>query len=389
VKRLKRISLLGSTGSIGKSTLDVVSQHPEEFSVVAMAAGSNIELLAEQIEQFRPELVSVGNAQAAKELQGRLGNSRVEIMYGEAGLEETAKHAEANFVMTAVVGSIGVAPTLAAIEAGKTIGLANKETLVSAGHIVMKAARDRGVQIIPVDSEHSAIFQCLQGERREDIARIILTASGGSFRHLSREELADVSVEQALHHPNWSMGSKITIDSATMMNKGFEVIEAHWLFDLPYEQIECVLHYESIIHSMVEYKDRAVMAQLGTPDMRVPIQYALSYPKRMPLGTEPLDLVKSGTLHFAPMDFDRYPLLQLAYECGRVGGTHPTVLNAANEVAVDSFLRGSIAFLEIEKIVRQTCEAHQGTSHPSLEEILAADQWARDQAASCLGVNKR
>ncbi|MEJ8546452.1 1-deoxy-D-xylulose-5-phosphate reductoisomerase [Brevibacillus borstelensis] len=386
---MKRISLLGSTGSIGKSTLDVVSQHPEEFRVVALAAGSNVDLLVEQIKQFRPELVSVGNALAAKELRGRLGDGRVEILYGEEGLQQTATHPDADFVMTAVVGSVGVAPTLAAIEAGKTIGLANKETLVSAGHIVMKAAKDRGVQIIPVDSEHSAIFQCLQGERREDVARIILTASGGSFRHLSREELAGVSVEQALNHPNWSMGSKITIDSATMMNKGFEVIEAHWLFGLPYEKIDCVLHCESIIHSMVEYKDRAVMAQLGTPDMRVPIQYALSYPNRMSLGTEALDLVKSGTLHFAPMDFDRYPLLQLAYECGRVGGTHPTVLNAANEVAVDSFLKGKIAFLEIEQIVRQTCEAHQGTSHPSLEEILAADQWARKQAAGCLGVNKR
>ncbi|USG67962.1 1-deoxy-D-xylulose-5-phosphate reductoisomerase [Brevibacillus ruminantium] len=381
---MKRISLLGSTGSVGKSTLDVVAQHPEEFRVVALAGGTNVELLAEQVKQFQPELVSVGTTQGANELRERLGKRQVEIVCGNEGLEEVAKHPSSNFVMTAVVGSVGVAPTLAAIEAGKTIGLANKETLVSAGHIVMKAAKERGVSIIPVDSEHSAIFQCMEGSRREDVSRIILTASGGSFRHLSREELAHVTLEQALHHPNWSMGSKITIDSATMMNKGFEVIEAHWLFDLPYDKIECVLHYESIIHSMVEYKDRAVMAQLGTPDMRVPIQYALSYPGRMPLATEPLDLVKSGTLHFAPMDFDRYPLLQLAYDCGRIGGTHPTVLNAANEVAVNSFLQGAIDFIQIEQIVRQTCEAHQGISDPSLEEILFADQWARQEAVNCL-----
>ncbi|QQE76164.1 1-deoxy-D-xylulose-5-phosphate reductoisomerase [Brevibacillus composti] len=386
---MKRISLLGATGSIGKSTLDVVAQHPEQFTVTALAGGANVDLLAEQVKQFQPALVSVGTEQGARELRERLGTSRVEIVYGEKGLQQAARHPEADFVLTAVVGSVGVAPTLAAIEAGKTIGLANKETLVSAGHIVMKEARARNVSIIPVDSEHSAIFQCMQGERREDVSRIILTASGGSFRHLSREELAGVTVEQALDHPNWSMGAKITIDSATMMNKGFEVIEAHWLFDLPYDQIECVLHYESIIHSMVEYKDRAVMAQLGTPDMRVPIQYALSYPARMPLATEPLDLLKSGTLHFAPMDFERYPLLQLAYECGKQGGTYPAVLNAANEVAVDSFLRGHLAFLQIEQIVRLTVEAHRAVSEPSLEEILDADRWAREEAASCIRKNLR
>jgi 1-deoxy-D-xylulose-5-phosphate reductoisomerase len=378
---LKRISLLGSTGSIGKSTLDVVAQHSHDFSIVALAAGGNVELLAEQVMRYQPELVSVGTEQAAKKLRELLPAPRqVEIVYGEEGLQLAACHPGADFVMTAVVGSVGVAPTLAAIEAGKTIGLANKETLVSAGHIVMKAAREKGVSIIPVDSEHSAVFQCLQGGRHEDVARIILTASGGSFRHLSRTELEHVTVEQALQHPNWSMGAKITIDSATMMNKGFEVIEAHWLFNLPYEQIECILHYESIIHSMVEYKDRAVLAQLGTPDMKVPIQYALSYPERMPLMTEPLDLVKCGTLHFAPMDFERYPLLRLAYECGKQGGTYPTVLNAANEVAVARFLKGEIRFLDIERVVQQTCEAHNGIGEPTLEEIFAADQWARKRA---------
>lgn len=378
---MKRIALLGSTGSIGTSTLDVVEQHPESFSVVALAAGTNVELLAEQVKKFRPQLVSVSTEEAAYALRELLGSEgKPEIAVGAAGSEMVARHPEANFVMTAVVGSVGVAPTLAAIEEGKTIGLANKETLVSAGPVVMKAAKDRGVQIIPVDSEHSAIFQCLQGERREDVSKVIITASGGSFRHLTRDELANVTLEQALAHPNWSMGAKITIDSATMMNKGFEVIEAHWLFDLPYKQIDTILHSESIIHSMVEFKDRAVMAQLGTPDMRVPIQYALSYPTRMPLKTEPLNLVKLGTLHFAVMDFERYPLLQLAYECGKAGGTYTAVLNAANEVAVDLFLKGSIGFLAIEQIVRKTCDAHKGIANPTLEEIFAADQWARSQA---------
>lgn len=379
---MKQIALLGSTGSVGTSTLDVVEQHPGKFSVVAMAAGTNVDLLARQVKRFQPELVSVAHAEAAAALAERLGGSAMpEIVYGAEGLEQVARHESANFVMTAVVGSVGVSPTLAAIEAGKTIGLANKETLVSAGPVVMKAAKEKGVTIIPVDSEHSAVYQCLQGERREDVSRIILTASGGSFRHVSRQELENVTVAEALAHPNWSMGAKITIDSATMMNKGFEVIEAHWLFDLPYEQIDTILHYESIIHSMVEYKDRAVIAQLGTPDMRVPIQYALSYPERMNLDSEPLDLVKLGTLHFAAMDFERYPLLQLAYDCGKAGGTHPAVLNAANEVAVDLFLKGAIRFLEIETIVRKTCEAHQGVNHPTLEEIFAADRWARSFAS--------
>jgi len=380
---VKNISLLGSTGSVGRSTLEVVAQHPDEFRVVALAAGANIELLAEQIRQFQPELVSVGSKEAADNLRELLRNeAQLEIVYGEEGLLQVACHPSAQFVMTAIVGSVGIAPTLGAIEAGKTIGLANKETLVSAGHLVMKAARERGVNIIPVDSEHSAIFQCLHQERREDIARLILTASGGSFRHRTREELAHVTVADALQHPNWSMGAKITIDSATMMNKGFEVIEAHWLFDMPYEQIDCVLHYESVIHSMVEYKDRAVLAQLGTPDMKVPIQYALSYPHRLPLATEPLDLLKYGTLHFAPMDEARYPLLKLAYDCGKQGGTLPSVLNAANEVAVARFLRGEIHFLAIEQIVKTVCDRHQPTADPDLEAIWEADRWGREQATA-------
>ncbi len=379
---MKKIALLGSTGSIGTSTLEVVDQHPEAFQVVAMAAGTSVSTLASQVARYRPEIVSVASEELARTLRDELGSAvKTEIVYGEAGLMQVASHPSADFVMTAVVGSAGVAPTLAAIEAGKTIGLANKETLVSAGHIVIEAARKRGVTIIPVDSEHSAIFQCLQGERRSDVSRIILTASGGSFRDRSRDELVGVTVREALSHPNWNMGAKVTIDSATMMNKGFEVIEAHWLFDMPYEQIECVLHYESVVHSMVEYKDRAVMAQLGTPDMKVPIQYALSYPGRLPLATETLDLARWGTLHFAPMDFERYPMLKLAYECGKTGGTLPAVLNAANEVAVARFLQGEIPFLAIEEIVQRVCDSHRVEANPSLEAIFAADEWAREQAS--------
>ncbi|RNB91843.1 1-deoxy-D-xylulose-5-phosphate reductoisomerase [Brevibacillus fluminis] len=383
---MRKIALLGSTGSIGTSTLAVVAEHPDEFCITAMAAGNNVDLLVEQVQLFTPELVSVGSEKAAVELQGRLHGKKPEIVWGEQGLLDVAAHADAEFVMTAVVGSVGVAPTLAAIRAGKTIGLANKETLVTAGHIVMEAARENKVTILPVDSEHAAIFQCLQGEHRGDVERIIITASGGSFRHKKREELKNVTVQDALNHPNWSMGAKITIDSATMMNKGFEVIEAHWLFDMPYEQIDCLLHYESIIHSMVEYKDRAVMAQLGTPDMKVPIQYALTYPRRTNLATERLDLAKLSTLHFAEMDYERYPLLRLAFDCGKASGTLPAVLNAANEIAVARFLRGEITFLAIEKIVEQACVAHTPVLNPDLETIMAADAWARQFAAGNAGV---
>lgn len=378
---MKNIALLGSTGSIGTSTLEVVAQHPEEFKIVGLTAGSNIELLAKQVKQFRPEIVSVGSEAYIERLREYIGDADLpEIVYGKEGLIEVARHSSADFVLTAVVGSIGVEPTLAAIEAKKTIGLANKETLVSAGHLVMEAARKQNVTIIPVDSEHSAIFQSLQGSRMEDVSRIILTASGGSFRKLSREELKNVSIKDALNHPNWSMGAKITIDSATMMNKGLEVLEAHWLFGLPYDQIECVLHYESIIHSMVEYKDKAVIAQLGTPDMKVPIQYALSYPGRLPLRSEPLDLISCGTLHFARMDFERYPMIKLAYDCGKRGGTLPTVMNAANEVAVEQFLQQKISFLQIEELVERVCQKHDVQSQPDLEAIFAADHWARQEA---------
>lgn len=375
----KRIAILGSTGSIGTQTLDVIAVRPDEFEVVALSAGRNTALLLEQIERFRPRLVSVADEQAARELSGLVKHD-VQIEYGEQGLIEVAAHSGADMLVTAIVGSRGLAPTLAAIEAGIPIGLANKETLISAGHLVMEAARRRNVPIIPIDSEHSAIFQCLNGENRSEIKRLIITASGGSFRDKTREELTHVTVEEALRHPNWSMGAKITIDSATMVNKGLEVMEAHWLFGIDYDRIEVVIHPESMIHSMVEFVDTSIMAQLGNPDMRVPIQYALTYPKRFEGPYRPLDLIQIGALHFQEMDMERFPCLHMAYEAGRSGGTMPTVYSAANEVAVERFLSGEIPFLAIEDIIREAMDRHPAVATPSLEEILAADAWARGVA---------
>ncbi|MCD1257783.1 1-deoxy-D-xylulose-5-phosphate reductoisomerase [Paenibacillus athensensis] len=382
----KRIAILGSTGSIGTQTLDVVRHHPEQFTIEALAGGYNVELLARQIAEFRPKLAVVATAEAARELAA-LVSADTKVLCGEEGLLEAAAGTEAQIVVTALVGSQGLRPTLAAIEAGKHIGLANKETLVSAGAIVTEAARRKGVALLPIDSEHSAIFQCLNGENRAEISRITLTASGGSFRDKSRAELEGVTVEQALAHPNWSMGAKITIDSATMVNKGLEVIEAHWLFGLPYDRIEVLIHPESVIHSYVEFADNSVIAQLGNPDMRIPIQYALTYPQRLSTPTAPLDLAAIGRLHFRAMDFERFPCLRLAYACGRQGGTAPTVFNAANEVAVARFLRGEIAFLQIERIIEEALAAHQMVSRPALEDIHAADAWARGVAAG-LSVSK-
>jgi 1-deoxy-D-xylulose-5-phosphate reductoisomerase len=306
-------------------------------------------------------------------------------VYGEEGLIQAATYHDADIVVTAVVGSVGLLPTLHAIEAGKTIAIANKETLVTAGHLVTERAKQHQVQLFPVDSEHSAIFQCLQGENRKNIEKVILTASGGSFRDKTREELQHVTIDEALKHPNWSMGAKITIDSATMMNKGFEVIEAHWLFHLPYDQIEVILHRESIIHSMVQFHDKSVIAQLGTPDMRVPIQYALSYPERLELpAANRLNLWEIGTLNFSKMDFNRYRCLQFAYEAGKIGGTMPAVLNAANEEAVDAFLKGKISFLEIEALIEKALERHVPVQHPNLEEILETEKETRKYIKSLI-----
>lgn len=376
---MRKIAILGSTGSIGTQALDVIRQHPEQFSVVALAAGKNIDLLTEQAHEFQPQLVSVATKELAEKIQHQLP-SNTKAVWGEEGALAAATHPDADFIISAIVGSAGLLPTLAAIEAGKAIGLANKEALVTAGHIVMRKAKEHDVSVIPIDSEHSAIFQCLQGEDKSAIRRLIITASGGSFRDLTREQLADVTVKEALAHPNWSMGAKVTIDSATMMNKGLEVIEAHWLFDLPYNKIDTILHKESIIHSMVEFTDRAVMAQLGTPDMRTPIQYAMAYPKRIPLETEPLDLMKVSQLHFTALDFKRYPCLAFAYEAGQKGGTLPTVLNGANEVAVARFLRGDIPFLAIEDTIAHAMAKHKVVENPGLDDIFEADRWARQMA---------
>jgi 1-deoxy-D-xylulose-5-phosphate reductoisomerase len=376
---MKNISILGSTGSIGVQTLDVVRQHPDLFRVISLSAGKNITRLAEQANEFRPKLVSVHTKELADKIKLELPPG-IEVLYGEEGMSAAAVHQDVDFVVSAIVGSAGLTPTLKAIEAHKTIGLANKETLVTAGHIVMQKAKENGVAVIPIDSEHSAIFQCLRGEDPDSVERIIITASGGSFRDRTREQLKGVTVQEALNHPNWSMGAKITIDSATMMNKGLEVIEAHWLFGLPYSRIDTILHKESIVHSMVEFKDHAVMAQLGTPDMRIPIQYALVYPQRLAMAAEPLDLVKASTLHFAEMDFNRYPCLKFAYQAGEQGGTMPAVLNGANEAAVDRFLRGEIEFLGIEEIIRTVMDKHKVIGSPCVEEIIEADKWAREAA---------
>jgi 1-deoxy-D-xylulose-5-phosphate reductoisomerase len=378
---IKRISILGSTGSIGTQTLDVIAHDRENYQVEALSAGSNISLLLEQIKQFQPKKVSVATKALADELLSYITDA-TEVFYGEAGLIEIAASTDADFVVSALVGSQGLSPTLAAIAAGKNIGLANKETLITAGHLVTEMVLKHGVSLLPIDSEHSAIFQCLNGETRAQVSKIVITASGGSFRDRTREQLKGVTIEEALSHPNWAMGAKITIDSATMVNKGLEVMEAHWLFQLPYDQIEVMLHPQSIIHSMVEFVDHSVMAQLGNPDMRVPIQYALTYPDRYPTPTKPLKLTEIGTLQFREMDYARYPCLRMAFEAGRQGGTVPTVYNAANEVAVARFLAGEITFLQIEEIIERVMQLHQSVALPDLEQISYTDHWAREKAAA-------
>lgn len=378
---MKRISVLGSTGSIGTQTLDVAAHHPEQFEIAAIAAGRNTKLLLEQIHQFRPRLVSVQDAETAQAIRHDIP-ADIKLVYGSEGLIEVATYDAADTVVTAVVGSVGLKSTLAAIEQGKTIGIANKETLVTAGHLVTAAAQKHNVKLMPIDSEHSAIFQCLNGEPARAVDSITLTASGGSFRDLTRDELRNVTIEQALKHPNWSMGAKITIDSATMANKGLEIIEAHWLFGLPYDQIHVIIHPESIIHSYVEYVDGSIIAQLGMPDMRVAIQYALTYPERYSCPAPRLNLAQIGKLNFREMDLVRYPMVRYAYESGRVGGTATTVFNAANEVAVARFLKGEIAFLDIENIVEQALSRHDVLQTPDLDTIEQVDHETRLFAAA-------
>ncbi|MFD0711308.1 1-deoxy-D-xylulose-5-phosphate reductoisomerase [Paenibacillus sp. GCM10027626] len=378
---MKKVTLLGSTGSIGTQTLDVIAHDPESYEVDGLAAGSNVELLIKQAKQFKPKKVCLSTKELAAEAALHLPDG-IEVLHGPEGLVEIAADNDSDTVVTAIIGSRGLHATMAAIDAGKQIALANKETLITAGHLVMKLAAERGVAILPVDSEHSAIFQCLNGERRGEIKRIILTASGGSFRDKTRAELEGVTVEQALAHPNWSMGAKITIDTATMVNKGLEVIEAHWLFGIEYEQIGVLMHPESIIHSFIEFVDNSNIAQLGLPDMRVPIQYALTYPNRRPTPTESLDLAKIGQLHFREMDLNRFPCLRMAYESGKAGRSATTVFNAANEVAVARFLAGEVSFLDIERIIGTVLERHDVTDVPDLAAIAEMDGWARKEAAA-------
>lgn len=372
----KLISLLGATGSIGIQTIDIIREHPQQFKLVAFSAGRNLEKTREIIREFKPTLVSVQEEVDAISLKKEFPT--IDLAYGSKGLIAVATHPDSSVLVNAVLGSVGLEATLEAIKQQKTIALANKETLVTAGHLVMAAAEKYNAPILPVDSEHSALFQSMNGEKRSQVSKLILTASGGSFRDRTREELENVTIQDALNHPNWSMGAKITIDSATMMNKGLEVIEAQVLFDMPYDDIEVVLHRESIIHSMVEFHDTSVMAQLGTPDMRVPIQYALSYPDRLPrTNAKRLNLVEIGKLHFEEMNFKRFRALKLAYDAGRAGGTMTTVLNAANEAAVALFLNGEIRFLQIEDCIERVMNEHLLINSPDLETILHVDAITR------------
>lgn len=383
---MKAISLLGSTGSIGTQTLDIVSQYPEKFRVVGLAAGSNIELLVEQIKQFRPEIVAICASEKFKELQEAIANLdyQPQLLAGEEGVAAVASCESGEIVVTGIVGCAGLLPTIAAIKAGKDIALANKETLIAGAPIVLPLVEKYQTKLLPADSEHSAIFQCLQGVPEKGLRKIILTASGGAFRDWQVEKLASVKVADALKHPNWSMGKKITIDSATLMNKGLEVIEAHYLFGLDYDQIDIVIHPQSIIHSLIELQDTSVLAQLGWPDMRLPLLYCLSWPERIYTDWESLDLVKAGSLTFREPDHQKYPCMQLAYAAGRARGSMPAVLNAANEEAVALFLAEKIKFLDIPRLIESTCDRHQSnnSSHPSLEEIIAADKWARETVRS-------
>ncbi len=381
---MKRLSILGSTGSIGVNTLDIVSQFPERFEVVGLSAGRNKELLKQQILRFRPKLVSVLNQELLEALQRELPNVPVEIVHGVEGLIRVATHPEVDQVVSAIVGAVGLIPTLSAIKTGKSIALANKESLVMAGKIMMEEARKNRVQILPVDSEHSAIFQSLLGHQKQDVHRLILTASGGPFRDSPLSRLHDVTVNEALNHPRWTMGKKITIDSASLMNKGLEVIEAHWLFNIPVEKIAVLIHPQSVVHSMVEYVDGSIVGQMGIADMKIPISYALSFPERLNLNLPPLDLSKSEALTFSPPDLQRFPCLRLAYQSIEMGETMPAILNAANEVAVSAFLEGSLKFTEIPPLLQRVMGEHEVKPVHTIEDILRADHWARERAKALL-----
>ncbi|MFM6037477.1 MAG: 1-deoxy-D-xylulose-5-phosphate reductoisomerase [Sphaerospermopsis kisseleviana] len=380
---MKAITLLGSTGSIGTQTLDIVSEHPDKFRIVGLAAGRNVELFAAQIRQFRPQIAAISAADKLPELQEAIKDLDPQpiLLAGEAGVIEVARYGDSQSVVTGIVGCAGLLPTIAAIEAGKDIALANKETLIAGGPVVLPLVEKHGVKLLPADSEHSAIFQCLQGVPKDGLKKILLTASGGAFRDWPVEKLPTVKVADALKHPNWSMGKKITVDSATLMNKGLEVIEAHYLFGMDYDDIEIVIHPQSIIHSLIELQDTSVLAQLGWPDMRLPLLYAMSWPERIYTNWERLNLVKCGNLTFREPDHQKYPCMNLAYAAGRAGGSMTAVLNAANEQAVALFLEEKIGYLDIARCIEWVCDRHQNdnTQNPSLDDILAADQWARQE----------
>ena len=382
---MRRLVILGSTGSVGTQALEVVRRNPDRFQVVGLAAAASRELLAGQIREFMPPAAAVGDEQVAGELKDSLqGLREVEILGGADAAELLARDAEADMVLNAMVGAAGLGPTLATLQSGKMLALANKESLVVGGELVMDLVKGEPDRLVPVDSEHAALAQCLRGERREDLRKVVITASGGPFRGWSREELTRASVKEALAHPTWNMGPKITIDSATLMNKGLEVIEAHYLFDLDYDRIEVVVHPESVVHGMAEFRDGSLMAQLGTPDMRLPLQLALGYPDRLGSGVESLDLAAIGSLTFEPLDREAFPALDLAYRAGAAGATYPAVLNAANEVAVHAFLEGRIPLTAIPEVVEGTLEAHDPATVVSVVSLGRADAWARRRAADLL-----
>ncbi len=374
---MKKISILGSTGSIGIQALDVVRTHGERFKIAGLSASENIDELEKQIEEFNPEVVAVFEREKAEILSHRVGR-KTKIVSGMEGLVTVATLESADIVLTSVVGSVGLLPTLEAIRCKKTIALANKETLVAAGELVMKEAEEHAVGIVPVDSEHSAIFQCLQGENIKSVSRIILTASGGSFRDWAKAEIKKAGAGDALKHPTWNMGKKITIDSATLMNKGLEVIEARWLFNMELDKIDVIVHPQSLIHSMVEYKDNSIIGQMGVPDMRIPIQYALSYPGRMKSSVKRLDFSNLGQLTFMPPDMEKFPCLPLAYEALKIGKTMPCVLNGANEVLVEYFLRDEIGFYDIPKFIEKAMAAHEPFPYKTVGEILEVDRWVKN-----------
>ncbi len=374
---MKTLSILGSTGSIGTQAIEIVKRYPDEFRVIGLSTNTNIEVLQKQIDALRPEAVAVMDASKAEELERRTITT---VYKGLEGIKKIARLVGADTVVNALVGSIGVEPTYEAILHGKNIALANKETLVTAGNVIMDAVRKKGVMLMPIDSEHSAIFQCLNGENRKELKKITITCSGGPFKNLTAQEMAKMTFKDALKHPTWSMGAKITVDSSTWMNKGFEVIEAHWLFNVPYDQIEVVVHPQSIIHSLVEFADHSVIAQLGWPDMTIPIQYALTYPKRMQTSVKSLNLIEAKALDFTAPDLGRFPCLAYAYEAGISGGIMPAVLNAANEVAVHAFIKGEIGYLDIPRIVKKMLDDAPNRKSPTLQTLLDIDKATKEKA---------